>query len=549
MDALAIHRRATAFFGSPTGLLIVDDHGLILDVNRQLERVFGYSRTEIIGQAIEVLLATDQRHLHLRFLTEYFKDPQERQMGGMRTLHARRADGTIFPVHVGLQPIVEAGRTYALASVIDTTEIVAEQSRMALALSEADDLYENAPCGYYSLDPDGRFVRINSTLLSWLGVDRDEAIGKLGPGDFLGPHGRAVFREQFERFKVSGKVNGIVQEVTSRTGEKRWISVSNSAAYDPSGKFLISRGVAYDISALHMAEERLRQITLEQEAMLDNDMIGIVKLRERRAVWKNRALDRIFGYGENEILGQPSRILYIDDESHRALGNAAYEVLAKGGQYRAQLEMAKKDGTKIWIDMSGVMLSAETGESMWMLADITALKEHQAQIELMANRDGLTGLPNRQLLSDRMTQALALAQRHGHQTAVCYMDLDGFKQVNDNYGHAAGDRLLSDIAGRLTSLLRSNDTVARIGGDEFVFLLTHLEAEDAYTGVLSRVLEEVSRPVVIDGGRTAQVSASIGVAISPRHGSDAEKLVNYADAAMYKAKDLGRNRVHVYSPN
>lgn len=140
-----------------------------------------------------------------------------------------------------------------------------------------------------------------------------------------------------------------------------------------------------------------------------------------------------------------------------------------------------------------------------------------------------------------------MAQRHGHLTAVCYIDLDGFKQVNDQFGHASGDRLLIELAGRLPGLLRGNDTAARLGGDEFVLLLTHMSGEDEYKIVLERVIAEISRPVVIDDdGTTVQVSASVGVALSPKHGAKADQLLKHADAAMYQAKRLGRNQINCF---
>lgn len=169
-------------------------------------------------------------------------------------------------------------------------------------------------------------------------------------------------------------------------------------------------------------------------------------------------------------------------------------------------------------------------------------RELQAAMERV-QLDALTGLPNRLLLADRMAHALALAKRQSHWTAVCFIDLDEFKLINDKYGHAAGDQLLVEIGRRLLGTLRTNDTAARLAGDEFVLLLTHMSSEDEYKAVLHRVMTEISRPLTMEGGRTAQISASVGVALSPNHGEQPEELLKHADAAMYEAKRLGRNQI------
>ena len=194
----------------------------------------------------------------------------------------------------------------------------------------------------------------------------------------------------------------------------------------------------------------------------------------------------------------------------------------------------------------GVMLPTGGSETIWFLADITELKRYQESCELMAHIDALTGLPNRVLLADRMDQALALAQRHHYDTAVCYIDLDGFKAVNDRLGHAAGDQLLTAISRRLERAIRDNDTAARLGGDEFVLLLTHVEGRAHIENVLQRVLVDIAAPIVLDDGTSVRVTASIGISVAPADGGNGPELLRRADAAMYVAKAQGRGRLHYY---
>ena len=158
----------------------------------------------------------------------------------------------------------------------------------------------------------------------------------------------------------------------------------------------------------------------------------------------------------------------------------------------------------------------------------------------------MTGLPNRLLVSDRLNQALAQAERAEQSLVVCYLDLDGFKPVNDSFGHAAGDKLLIEIARRLQASVRANDTVGRLGGDEFVLLLTGLENVEEYQAALERVVEAIRQPVSLDETYEATVTSSIGIALFPQDASSPDTLLRYADQAMYAAKQNGRNRCHFF---
>jgi PAS domain S-box-containing protein len=253
------------------------------------------------------------------------------------------------------------------------------------AIAELGDLYDHAPCGYFSLDAEGRYLRINDAALAWLGCTREEVIGRLGPVDFFTADGRAQFRRMFPTFRAEGHLEGVMFDLLSRDGTLRHVSVNATAITDSQGQFLRSRSVMFDVSELRRAQDQLTLLLRDQEAMLGNEMIAIVKLRDRRAVWANKGMSRVFGYRNDELVGQPSRILYPDDDTWAAFGEAAYRSLSTGGSYRAEVSMVRRDGTPLWIDASGSLLSAETGESMWLLADITAI--HAAKVEVERARD------------------------------------------------------------------------------------------------------------------------------------------------------------------
>jgi diguanylate cyclase (GGDEF)-like protein/PAS domain S-box-containing protein len=275
--------------------------------------------------------------------------------------------------------------------------------------------------------------------------------------------------------------------------------------------------------------------------MLDNDMVGMVRLKDRHAVWKNRALDAIFGYEPGELQGAPSRLLYLDEESYEAVGRAGYKALKAGRRYRTQLRMRHKDGHPIWIDLSGAAVSGDT--SLWMLSDITALKLNEERAHHLARHDTLTGLPNRLQFIDHLTFALSDSARTGGTVAVCFLDLDGFKGINDRLGHDAGDAVLRAVAKRLTSAVRTDDLVARLGGDEFTIALWNIHELGELHAILESLVNEVEQPIELFGDYEVCVGASIGLAISPIHGTTAADLMKAADEEMYARKRARRLKI------
>jgi diguanylate cyclase (GGDEF)-like protein len=177
--------------------------------------------------------------------------------------------------------------------------------------------------------------------------------------------------------------------------------------------------------------------------------------------------------------------------------------------------------------------------------DITLLKLHERQLEHIAHYDALTSIPNRTLLADRLLQAMARTRRDRNWLGVCYLDLDGFKPINDLQGHAAGDRVLVETARRIGQTIRSGDTVARLGGDEFVVLMGGLDQPDEITASLERLLSAIAQPIAIEG-TPCRVTASIGVTLFPQDDADADGLLRHADQAMYLAKQAGKNCYHCY---
>lgn len=264
----------------------------------------------------------------------------------------------------------------------------------------------------------------------------------------------------------------------------------------------------------------------------------------------NPAFCHITQCDHDEIVGRPLAEMkqgLADDRSLASILETATTI----GHWRGELWSRARSGEPYveWLTLSAVR--DETGKLVNYVAvfsNVEQLIQREQAFRHMANHDALTGLPNRVLLNDRLELALANAERHGQFLAVCYMDLDGFKPVNDTFGHKVGDEVLKELARRLKGLLRSNDTVARLGGDEFVFLLGGLSGIEQCCSLLERILATVQEPIVV-AGATARVSASIGVSLFPLHGTRGEELLQRADQAMYQAKGSGKARYRLYQPS
>jgi diguanylate cyclase (GGDEF)-like protein/PAS domain S-box-containing protein len=274
-----------------------------------------------------------------------------------------------------------------------------------------------------------------------------------------------------------------------------------------------------------------------------------VKDNKSRFVIANRAVAADLGMKQRDLIGKtdfdlhPTRLakkFFADEQSVIASGEPMIDI---------EEFVITVSGAKKWLLTSKVPLRNERGEVIGIVGicrDITDRKRAEDQIHFMAHHDALTGLPNRSLLMDRLSQALLRAQRNDRRVTVIFVDLDNFKVVNDSLGHSAGDKLLKAVADRMVRSVRATDTVARLGGDEFVILLNDEADNSDAEVVIKKVRAVVSRPISIDE-QLFHVTCSMGVAAYPDDGEDAEALVMNADAAMYRAKETGRDRVQAYA--
>ena len=251
-----------------------------------------------------------------------------------------------------------------------------------------------------------------------------------------------------------------------------------------------------------------------------------------------------FGYRPEELIGKstgPGGLALWADPTERTAYRAALEANA-GNTVRFEGRARRKDGELANVILSGRIVTVDGKRFLVSeFHDVTEAKRQGERLRKLSEHDALTGLPNRLLALDRLQQAMAHARHTGSQLAVCYLDLDGFKAVNDRFGHQVGDRVLVEAARRLSLSVRSSDTVARMGGDEFAILLPGMTASGEFDRVLGRIVESIGRPYELDDGRVEGVGASIGYTVFPEDEATPEMLLVHADHGMYAAKRAGKN--------
>ncbi|RRV64561.1 bifunctional diguanylate cyclase/phosphodiesterase [Stutzerimonas stutzeri] len=332
--------------------------------------------------------------------------------------------------------------------------------------------------------------------------------------------------------------------IRTAAGNLKWVLERGVAVPNEQGEIVIE-GFIEDISAQRAVLEALEQAELRYRSIFENASEGIFQsTRDGRYLAANPALARIYGYeSATELvadLADIERRLYVQGGRREVF----CQLMEQHGEVlNFESEVYRRDGVRIWISENAHVVRGANGEFICYegtVQDISERKHYQQQLERQANHDLLTGLPNRILLNDRIDQGLARAARLGYYLTLVFIDLDNFKFINDGLGHVAGDELLKSVARRLSGCLRSSDTVARVGGDEFVLVLSDHYRVSTVISLLERVLSEIRRPVTL-AGREFQIGASLGVAMFPDDGEDAQTLLKHADIAMYAAKKRGRN--------
>jgi len=434
-----------------------------------------------------------------------------------------------------------------LGSLIYTLYETLENVRVNEAIRKSEhkyrSLFENMLDVQYALDRDGRVTLISPSGVKLLGYESEEEIIRCDyDNDF---YFNSKDRENLIK-TLAGRAELTDFELVLKTKDGRPVFVETNIkrVYDENKKASLFEGVFRDVSDRKQYEEQLLLLA----SVFENSIEGILITDASGNIKKiNPAFTAITGYTEEEVIGKTPRILK-SGRHEENFYEKFWKELFENGQWVGEMWNKKKSGEIFpeWLSINAIR--DEQGEIINFVSvfhDITEIKESEEQLKFQAYHDSLTGLPNRQLFKDRLEMAIAYAQRHEEKVAVLFIDLDNFKNINDQLGHDIGDSFLIEVSDRLKSCCRSEDTVARLGGDEFMIILPDVVDEAKVVEVAERVLSELKKTFVISG-HEIHVSGSIGITKYPRDGKTVDVLVKNADMAMYKAKEKGKAAYHIY---
>jgi diguanylate cyclase (GGDEF)-like protein/PAS domain S-box-containing protein len=518
------HRYRTLFELNPLPMWVYDYDSLrFTDVNDAAVRHYGYTRQEFLRMSIRDIRPAEE----LPAMEEALRNAEPRR-GPVHFRH-RKKDGTLIDAEITSFEFVSGGRRSRLVIAQDVTTRMRAEDELRQSEERYRELFENANDVVYTHDLEGIVTSMNLAGERVSGYSRDEIIGH-HIHDLLVPEDRDRAGEAMDR-KLRGETAATFYEITMRSKNGRPIplELSTRLIYRD-GKPVGVQGVGRDVSERKDSEARYR-------LLFERNLAGVYRSTSDGSILDcNDACARLFGYdSREELLGANANDFYFDDSERDRI----VELLREQKQVsNLELRLRRRDGTTVWVLENVTLRDEDVMEGT--IIDITDRKRAQEQVEYQAYHDSLTALPNRLLFRDRITVALAHARRSGRLSAVMFLDLDQFKLVNDTLGHTVGDRLLQAIGARLVTCVRAEDTVARMGGDEFTILLAELSDRRGSALVAQKILEAVRHPVTIDEYEL-YVTTSIGIAVFPDEGMDAEALLKNADRAMYRAKELGRD--------
>jgi len=421
--------------------------------------------------------------------------------------------------------------------------------------TEAAPAFEDMPCGYHSLARDASIIAMNNTELEWLGYERAEVIGHLKYSDLLTPDSLELFKRHFLLFTKTGKLTDLVLEVVAKDGSVLNFLVNATLRRDADGEYLYSRFFVVNLADRRQIQARQAEMTHLREirsTVLEDQTDLISRFHtDGTMIYANEVYARFFGMKLSELVGKswqptahPEDVPFIEE-------------MLKGltpGNSVVMVENRVIDGSGAirwmqFVNRGFFDANGQLREIQSVGRDISDHKHAEAEVQHQAHYDSLTNLPNRRLFKKHLPAALSRAEHSGGEVAVCYLDLDRFKAINDRYGHQAGDEVLQEVGIRLGNVLRTQDFVARIGGDEFVLILDGIDSRGECDVILRRVAVAIAEPITLQSGQTITISPSIGVAVFPCDAREAEKLLRYSDAAMFEAKRSGGNSVLFFRRN
>lgn len=519
--------------------LVIDPrNGNIISANDAASQFYGYTSAQLCTMKISDINTLSPKEIEAEMVSA-----QSENRTHFYFKH-RLANGEIRDVEVHSGPVVYNGKKSLYSIIHDITDRMRAERELELERSRLNVLIESIPDLIWFKDPDGFYLHCNSRFENFFGAKQSEILGKTDY-DFVEKPLADFFRRNDLKAIEAGKPRINEEKVTfALDGHQEYLETIKTVVKDEKGTLIGVLGIGRDITLRKAHEEKMQLFANIYSSTHD----GIIVCDANEKILDvNPAFTEIVGYSRSEVLGRTPRFLSSGRQSKKFY-TQMWQQIKNEGFWKGEVWNRNKNGEFYAVQINiSVIKNAESAISHYVgiFSDITSLKTHEEALDYMAHYDALTSLPNRTLLGDRLSMAISRAKRKRSLMAVCFIDLDGFKPINDLYGHKAGDNVLISIAQRLKDEVRGDDTVARIGGDEFVVLLNDLDSIHNLEDILNRFLESVKSPYII-AQNSVQVSASIGVALTSSGDIEADILLRRADQAMYLAKQMGRDQYHIF---
>ncbi|MBX9753635.1 MAG: EAL domain-containing protein [Pseudomonadaceae bacterium] len=522
---------------APVGYCTVNSKGLILQANLTATQLLGVVRSELVKQPLTRFITHEDQDIfyHLRTQLIATGEPQSCE------LRMRKAGSAAFWAHLEATTALDDTGAPALRIVLSDCS-ARKQAEAALADSHAalHSILETTLDGFWHVDAQGCLLDVNPAYCQQSGYSRAELLG-MPISTLIDPEHMQEATSRLANTLRLGHQQ--FESLHRRKDQSLWhVEVSSTYQNVAGGQYFM---FLRDISKRKQAEEKLELAA----SVFSHSREGImITAADSTILNVNAAFTRITGFSRDEALGQTPRLLRSGRQGQEFYASMWHNLEQKGHWY-GEIWNKRKNG-ELYVEMQTISAVRDARGNVVryvaLFSDITEAKQHQSELEHIAHYDALTSLPNRVLLADRLHQAIVQTLRRGQLLEVVFLDLDGFKTINDKHGHEAGDQLLIALAAGMKQALRECDTLARIGGDEFVAVLVDLPDVASSMPMLERLLAAASQPVQV-GELVLQVSASMGVTLCPQEEEvDADTLLRQADQAMYQAKLAGKNRAHFF---
>jgi diguanylate cyclase (GGDEF)-like protein/PAS domain S-box-containing protein len=518
---------------SPNGVFVAAPDGHFVDINPSASTLVGYSREELLaGMNVLDIFGMGDMPAYLGQFETTLKHGHQAEVA------LRRKNGSSVVVMLTAARLPD-GRLLGFA--VDLTERKRVEAAIEQQRRFRDILMEAIPGIAYALDTQGRLIFFNQLLSQFSEMPVEAHLGMNALEFFEGDDRTSITDAVRQTFEMGH--TEVEATIVGRQGRRTpFFFTGNRIEFD--GQPIVV-GVGIDISERKLAEARMRQAMVvfntSKQGIMTTDADGIIT-----AI--NPAFSVITGYAPDEVIGHPSSMLK-SGRHNPAFYQMLWTQLSSQGHWEGEIWNQRRNGELYpqWLTITAVKNPlGTTADYVSLFSDITERKEHEESMWRQANFDALTGLANRNLLADRLQRAIANAKRNEKKVGLAFLDLDGFKWINDTLGHDVGDELLIEVGRRLIGCVRDQDTAARLGGDEFTLVIHDLTDAQDMLLIGEKLVQVLHEPFLLDG-HLHQLSGSVGITLYPDDGEDVQTLLKNADIAMYKAKQGGKNRYQFYA--